>query len=153
VADGDGNVPGDDDTLSAVADRNDARQVSLSSYKVSTSIAVSDTAQAREFYEAKLGLLGVEDQHDGSRVYPCGGGTFLHVYPSPTRAGATTAILATRKVANLAAVVDQVRSHGVNFERHDEPQLETDERGIHTLGDGKVAWFKDADGNTFAVEQ
>jgi hypothetical protein len=39
----------------------------------------------------------------------------------------------------------------VTFERYDEPQLETDENGIHTLGDGKVAWFKDPDGNTFAA--
>ncbi|HET6917910.1 MAG TPA: hypothetical protein VFI46_00420 [Jiangellaceae bacterium] len=49
------------------------------------------------------------------------------------------------------AVVDQLRSRGVTFERYDEPQLETDENGIHTHGDGKVAWFKDPDGNTFAA--
>jgi hypothetical protein len=29
----------------------------------------------------------------------------------------------------------------------------TSEKGIHDSGYGKVAWFKDPDGNTFALEQ
>lgn len=47
---------------------------------------------------------------------------------------------------------DALTANGVRFERYDEP-LRTDSRGIHTLADGKVAWFKDPDGNTFAVEE
>jgi hypothetical protein len=56
-------------------------------------------------------------------------------------------------VADLERVVDELSSRGVTFERYDDPALETDERGIHELGDGRVAWFKDPDGNTFAVER
>ena len=42
-------------------------------------------------------------------------------------------------------------SRGVAFEDYEE--LTTDERGISPrAGGGKVAWFKDPDGNTFAVE-
>ena len=147
------DLPGGDEAMLASADRPGDRRPSLSSYRVSASIAVSDMAQATEFYEAKLGLSGGEHPHDGSRVYACGGGTALHVYRSPTHAGAPTATLATWRVADLEAVVDQLRSQGVNFERYDAPQLAADDKGIHTLADGKVAWFKDADGNTFAVEQ
>ncbi len=33
------------------------------------------------------------------------------------------------------------------------PVLNTDEKGIHELGDGRVAWFSDPDGNTFAIEE
>jgi catechol 2,3-dioxygenase-like lactoylglutathione lyase family enzyme len=125
----------------------------LSSYKVSASIAVADMARAEAFYEGKLGLLGVDDPGDGSHKYACGEGTSLHVYVSPANAGKATATLATWYVPDLEQVVDELSANGVTFERYDDPQLRTDKRGIHSLGSGKVAWFKDPDGNTFALEQ
>jgi catechol 2,3-dioxygenase-like lactoylglutathione lyase family enzyme len=127
--------------------------MSLSSYKVRTSIAVSEMAWAAEFYEGKLGLSAVEDQPDDSRLYACGGDTSLHVYASPAHAGKATATLATWYVADIEEVVDELASSGVSFERYADPSLKTDEKGIHELGDGRVAWFKDPDGNTFALEQ
>jgi len=127
--------------------------MSLSSYEVRTSIAVSDLALAAEFYEGKLGLTAGEEQSDESRVYACGGGTSLHVYESPTQASQGTAILATWYVPDLEAVVDELASTGVALERYDDPALKADEKGIHELDDGRVAWFRDPDGNTFAVEQ
>jgi MFS transporter, DHA2 family, multidrug resistance protein len=125
----------------------------LSSHKVRASIAVSDMSRAVEFYENKLGLSGSRDLHDGSRVYECGGGTSLHIYASPANAGKATATLATWNAADLERVVDELRSNGVVFERYDDPTLASDQKGIHALPDGKVAWFKDPDGNTFAIEQ
>lgn len=127
--------------------------MSLSRYKVRTSIAVSDIARAAEFYQGKLGLRAAVDQDDGSRIYECGGDTSLHVYVSPAHAGKAPATLATWIVSDLEEVVDELRSHGVIFERYDDPALTADENGIHELGDGRVAWFKDPDGNTFALEQ
>jgi catechol 2,3-dioxygenase-like lactoylglutathione lyase family enzyme len=127
--------------------------VSLSDYTVRTSIAVSDMAPAREFYEGKLGLSPGEPQSDESRLYACGGGTSLHVYVSSAPAGAAATTLATWYVPDLDRVVAELSANGVTFERYDDPALKTDERGIHELEDGRVAWFKDPDGNTFAVEQ
>jgi catechol 2,3-dioxygenase-like lactoylglutathione lyase family enzyme len=127
--------------------------LSLSAYRVRTSIAVSDIARAAEFYEAKLGLSAAESQPDESRIYACGGDTSLHVYASPAHAGKATATLATWYVADLEEVVEQLGARGVTFERYDDPSLEADEKGIHELDDGRVAWFKDPDGNTFALEQ
>jgi catechol 2,3-dioxygenase-like lactoylglutathione lyase family enzyme len=127
--------------------------MSLSGYRVRASIAVSDIAQAAEFYEGKLGLSAVGSQPDESRIYACGGDTSLHVYASPAHAGKATATLATWYVADLEQVVDELRARGVTFERYDDPSLGADEKGIHELDDGRVAWFKDADGNTFALEQ
>jgi hypothetical protein len=49
--------------------------------------------------------------------------------------------------------VDELSSNGVMFQRYDDSYLQTDERGFHRLGGGKVAWFRDPDGNTFAIEQ
>ena len=43
--------------------------MSLSTYKVRPSIAVSVMANAAEFYEGKLGLIVGEDQSDESRIY------------------------------------------------------------------------------------
>jgi catechol 2,3-dioxygenase-like lactoylglutathione lyase family enzyme len=127
--------------------------MSLSTYRARPSIAVSDLTEAAEFYEGKLGLSAGRDQSDESRIYACGGDTSLHVYASPAHAGTATATLATWDVDDLEQVVDDLASNGVIFERYADPALKTDARGIHDLADGRVAWFKDPDGNTFAVEQ
>jgi catechol 2,3-dioxygenase-like lactoylglutathione lyase family enzyme len=127
--------------------------MSLGGYEVRASIAVSDIARAGEFYEGKLGLSPAEIQSDESRIYACGGGTSLHVYVSPAHAEKATATLATWYVADLEEVVDELGSRGVTFERYDDPSLSADEKGIHELDNGRVAWFKDPDGNTFALEQ
>ena len=59
--------------------------------------------------------------------------------------------LATWHVDDVEQVVDELSSRGVAFEHYEG--LTTDERGISPrAGGGKVAWFKDPDGNTFAVE-
>lgn len=125
----------------------------LSAYKVRTSIAVSELADAAKFYEGQLGLSAGDDQADESRIYACGGDTSLHVYVSPTAARGPTATLATWSVPDLEQVVDELSSNGVTLERYDDPALEADEKGIHELDDGRVAWFRDPDGNTFAIEE
>jgi catechol 2,3-dioxygenase-like lactoylglutathione lyase family enzyme len=125
----------------------------LSNYKVNASIAVSDIARAEAFYEGELGLHRMPDDGDGSHRYACGEGTSLHVYVSPANAGKATATWATWYVPNLEHVVDELGGNGVTFERFDDPQLRTNALGIHSLGVGQRAWFKDPDGNTFAMEQ
>lgn len=133
--------------------RTGGRAMTLRKHKIRASIAVSDMARATRFYEDQLGLSPSAEFHDGSRVYECGGGTLLHVYASPSSAGEASATRATWEVAELEHVVDELRSRGVEFEHYDDPALASDEQGIHTLPDGKVAWFRDPDGNTFAIEQ
>jgi catechol 2,3-dioxygenase-like lactoylglutathione lyase family enzyme len=123
----------------------------LGNARLTASIAVSDMDRARRFYEGKLGLSAIRDQSDGSRIYASGGGAGLHVYPSPASAGKTAGTLATWYVDDLESVVDELTANGVSFEQYDDPPIKTDERGI--AGDGTVAWFKDPDGNTLAIEQ
>ena len=126
-------------------------RVSLSSYKVSAQIAVSDLARARRFYEGKLGLCPVTGPNDQTTSYPCASGTTLHVYASPHHASKSTATVARWDVDDIERVVDELTSRGVTFERYDDP-VKTNAQGIHDSGYGKVAWFKDPDGNTFALE-
>ena len=45
------------------------------------------------------------------------------------------------------------RGRGADENLLDDPALRADEKGIHELGDGRVAWFSDPDGNTFAIEE
>ena len=125
--------------------------MSLSKYEVGVTIAVSDMGRAKEFYEAKLGLTGGEDASDGGHTYRCGGNTSIHVYPSPENAGKSQATLAGWEVDDLEATVGELTSNGVTFERYDQPPLVTDERGIASFPDGKVAFFKDPDGNILSL--
>jgi catechol 2,3-dioxygenase-like lactoylglutathione lyase family enzyme len=125
--------------------------MSLSNAELHASIAVSDMESAREFYEGRLGLSAVRAGADGSRIYASGGDASLHVYPSPAYAGMSGATLATWHVDDVEREVDELSSGGVTFEHYEG--LTTDEKGISPrAGGGKVAWFKDPDGNTFAVE-
>jgi len=129
----------------------EGERMSLSKYKLNVSIAVSDMPRAKEFYEGKLGLVAEQAGADGSQIYACGGTASLHVYPSPDRAGESTATLATWYVDDVERVIEQLSSNGVTFEHYEG--VTTNEKGISPrAGGGKVAWFKDPDGNTFAVE-
>lgn len=127
----------------------------LNAHHLRASIAVSDIQRAVAFYEGKLGLSALRSGPsariaDGSRVYGSGGGPALNVYQSVT-AGKTPATLATWYVDDLDQIVDELTSAGVEFVRYD--QLEHDAKGITPrAGGGRVAWFQDPDGNTFAIE-
>jgi catechol 2,3-dioxygenase-like lactoylglutathione lyase family enzyme len=124
----------------------------LADAQVGATIPVSDMDRALEFYEGKLGLSGGVEQGDGGRTYTLGGGTRLHVYPSPDNAGKSGATLAAFSVGDVSSTVDELTGKGVTFEQYGEP-FNTDERGIAHFGDGQLegAWFKDPDGNTMGI--
>jgi catechol 2,3-dioxygenase-like lactoylglutathione lyase family enzyme len=127
----------------------------LSDFHLNASIAVSDFGKAVAFYEGKLGLPALEtgpSAHipDASRIYGSGGGAALHVYQSAT-AGKSSATLATWYVDDIDATVDELGAAGVEFARYDD--FDHDAKGITArAGGGRIAWFQDPDGNTFAIE-
>lgn len=129
--------------------------MALSAYELRTSIAVSDIQQAVAFYEGKLGLQPLESgpsAHvaEGSRVYGSGGRPALNVYQSQN-AGMSAATLATFYVEDIDQIVDELAAAGIELVRYD--QFEHDVKGITArAGGGRIAWFQDPDGNTFAVE-
>ncbi|WP_231930246.1 VOC family protein [Micromonospora coriariae] len=116
---------------------------------------MSDIRRAVAFYEGKLGLRPLWSGPsaaiaDGSRIYGSGGGPALNVYQSVT-AGTTAATLATWYVDDIDQIVDELTSAGVEFTRYD--QFAHDVKGITPrAGGGRIAWFQDPDGNTFALE-
>lgn len=127
----------------------------LSEFPVRASIAVSDIDRAVAFYEGRLGLPPLRSGPSariagGSRIYGSGGGPALNVYQSAT-AGTTSATLATWYVDDLDAIVGELTTAGVEFTRYEG--FGQDERGIGPrAGGGRIAWFQDPDGNTFALE-
>ncbi len=127
----------------------------LSEFPVRASIAVSDIQRAIEFYQGTLGLRPLQSGPsakiaDGSRVYGSGGAPALNVYESVT-AGRSAATMATWYVDDIEQTVDELTAAGVEFARYDE--LEHDAAGITArAGGGRIAWFQDPDGNTFAIE-
>jgi catechol 2,3-dioxygenase-like lactoylglutathione lyase family enzyme len=129
----------------------------LSRYRLHASVAVTDMTRAEQFYEGQLALPVLRTGADGSKVYASGGHEALEVYPSPDSAGRSPATLATWEVDDVEQTVDELISNGVTFEQY-EGVLEsgfdygTDEKGISPrAGGGKVAWFKDPDGNLFSI--
>ena len=128
------------------------QQCRLSRSTVIASIAVSDMARAREFYEGKLALGNGREQPDGGTTYPCGGGTSIHVFPSPDNAGKSGATLARWDTDDVEAAVDELASNGVAFEHYGDP-IRTNEKGIADGVVKGIAWFRDPDGNMLAVAE
>lgn len=125
--------------------------MSLVDSKVGAAIAVTDMERAVQFYESQLGLRSSgDDEADGGRTYACGGGSTLHVFPSPT-ARASGATVAGFVVDDVEDTVDDLIAHGVTCEHYNEGPFATDEKGVAHMGDYVGAWIKDPDGNVLAI--
>jgi len=129
--------------------------MALSDFELRASIAVSDIQQAVAFYEGRLGLRALQSGPsariaDGTRVYGSGGGPALNVYQTVT-AGKSQATMAVWYVDDIDQIVDDLSAAGVEFVRYGE--YDHDAKGITSrAGGGRIAWFQDPDGNTFAIE-
>jgi catechol 2,3-dioxygenase-like lactoylglutathione lyase family enzyme len=109
-------------------------------------VAVKDLAAARRFYEDKLGLEKGPDQSDQVSTYKTGGSRLV-VYTSEL-AGTNKATTVTWGVGgDFDEIVRSLQSKGVTFERYDGLPGVTREGDVHRVGDLKLAWFKDPDGN------
>jgi len=124
--------------------------MSLKDCRVGTAVAVSDLPRAREFYEGKLGLEPGE-QNDEMATYECGEGTGIFVYVSE-HAGTNKATLAGFEVSDFDVVRAELADGGVEFEHYDdESGVTTDDDGVFDGPGFRAAWFKDPDGNVFAI--
>ena len=117
--------------------------------EVLATLAVRNLAAAKRFYEQTLGFKPTGPSDQPSVVnYSSGKSRFL-VYESQF-AGTNKATAATWEVGNqVVALAKELAGKGVKFEHYDMPgaKLEGD---VHVMGDMKVAWCKDPDGNILA---
>jgi len=120
----------------------------LGNHDAGATIAVSDMAAARSFYEETLGLEPSEDMDDA--VLYASGNSRLLVYRSDY-AGTNKATAATWAVgSDFDAVVDDLRAKGATFEHYDLPGA-TREGDVHVLGESRGVWITDPDGNILSI--
>jgi len=120
----------------------------LEKSKAFSGFSANDIQRAKEFYGRTLGL-DVSESHGLLNLHLAGGTTVL-IYPKPNHVPATFTVL-NFPVDSVDKVVDELTKRGVCFEIYDEPELQTDERGIFRGGGPVIAWFKDPAGNILSV--
>jgi catechol 2,3-dioxygenase-like lactoylglutathione lyase family enzyme len=119
----------------------------LGNTKPFSSFSVNDLQKAKEFYSETLGLE-VKTEAEGLELHFPDNNIFI--YPKENHVPATFTIL-NFPVKDIESTVDGLSKRGVRFEKYEEGELKTDEKGIFR-GDGPtIAWFKDPAGNFLSV--
>jgi catechol 2,3-dioxygenase-like lactoylglutathione lyase family enzyme len=129
----------------------------LNDARVVTKLPAQDLERAHRFYRDQLGLEPVEER-DGGLRYLCAG-TEFHLFSS-TGAASGTSTQVGFEVADLAAVIADLRARGVPFEKVDVPGFEVHGEMVvvpdnyPSKGSGELgAFFRDSEGNVIAIGQ
>ena len=129
----------------------------LEQYEVATRLPAQDLDRARAFYAEKLGLQPAEER-PGGLLYRCGNTKFV-VFASAGRSSGDHTQMAWT-VADIEAVIAELRGRGVEFEHYDLPGARTVngivevEGNYPSVGTGeRGAWFRDSEGNLLAIGQ
>jgi catechol 2,3-dioxygenase-like lactoylglutathione lyase family enzyme len=118
--------------------------------KAFSGFSVDDVPRAKQFYGETLGLR-VSEQ-DGMVFLHIAGDRDILVYPKSDHTPASFTIL-NFPVDDIEGAVDALAGRGVQFERYEGTEIETDEKGIFRGGGPLIAWFKDPAGNVLSVIQ
>jgi len=122
----------------------------LRNTRVNPTIAVSNIKRARIFYEDILGLIPVEESiSEFGILYECGGGTTLYLYLTGPHPGMYHP--ANFTVENIEEMIETLSMNGVVFEQYDFEGMKTNAKGVAVMGNQKLAWFKDPDGNILSL--
>lgn len=121
----------------------------LASSKIIGFVPTKNTAEARSFYEGKLGFQFVSD--DPFALVMRAGETMIRIAKAQDFTPAKYTVLGW-EVSNIEEMVAWLQNRGVEFEKY--AWVPDKELGIWTAPTGdKVAWFKDPDGNVLSVSQ
>ena len=121
----------------------------LNKSKIVTFVATSKPDSAKDFYEQTLGLRLVYD--DAFAIVFDANGLMLRVQKVQEHTPPNYTVLGW-DVGDIQTEIKELVERGVRCERYE--WLEQDELGIWTAPSGaKIAWFKDADGNTLSLTQ
>ncbi|MET0761626.1 MAG: VOC family protein [Thermoleophilaceae bacterium] len=118
--------------------------------KAYSGFSVDDIPRAKEFYGDTLGLEVSEES--GLLTLHIAGDRGTLVYPKPDHTPAEFTIL-NFPVDDVEQAVDELTERGVEFERYEGTEVETDEKGIFRGGGPLIAWFRDPAGNVLSVIQ
>jgi catechol 2,3-dioxygenase-like lactoylglutathione lyase family enzyme len=118
--------------------------------KAFSGFSVDDIPKAEQFYGETLGLDVSEE--NGLLTLNIAGDRPTLIYPKDDHEPATFTIL-NFPVDDIEAAVDALAERGVEFERYEGTDIETDEKGIFRGEGPLIAWFKDPAGNVLSVIQ
>ena len=120
----------------------------LGSGEAVATVRVRDVRAARKFYEDVLGLKPGPDR-EGEVIAYEGARSRVFVYASPIAEKAPPTAV-TWVCDDVDATVGSLRARGVSFEHYDMPGVQR-EGDVHVAGKIRAAWFRDPDGNVFAI--
>lgn len=121
----------------------------LKTSKAFASFSVDNIAKAKDFYGQTLGLP-TDPGPEGTLVLHLEGGGTTLMYPKPNHQAATFTVL-NFPVQSVEQTVDELTKRGVRFEIYDDPNIQTDRKGIFRGKGPVIAWFKDPAGNILSV--
>ena len=120
----------------------------LEKSKTFSSFSAPDIGKEKEFYNRTLGLKTSEDH--GLLTLHLAGDNNVLIYPKPNHVPATFTVL-NFPVEDVDSTVDELTKRGVRFERYNQGDLKTDEKGVMRGNGPTIAWFKDPAGNILSV--
>jgi catechol 2,3-dioxygenase-like lactoylglutathione lyase family enzyme len=125
----------------------------LADYTPVATIATSDLAKARAFYEGVLGFRVRDEMADaGVVVYSAGSGNLLLYVSEFAGTNKATSVGFELPLEVFDTEVAGLREGGVTFDTFDAPGLTWNgDVAVSNGGQGKAAWFKDFDGNTIGL--
>ena len=119
--------------------------------KAFSGFAVDDIDTAKRFYGEVLGIEVSDGEMGILELRLAGGERPTIVYPKPDHEPANYTIL-NFPVDDVAATVAELRDRGVEFERYEGTEVETDDDFVcRAAGGPEIAWFKDPAGNVISV--
>lgn len=119
--------------------------------KAFSGFSVDDIPAAQRFYGETLGLEVSED--NGMLTLHIAGDTDVLVYPKGDQHEPASFTIVNFPVDDIDAAVATLAERGVELERYEGTDLETDESGVFRGGGPPIAWFKDPAGNVLSVIQ
>lgn len=120
----------------------------LTTFPINGFVRISDPERSRRFYEQTLGLA-FDYENPYVMVFRSGNTQIIAQIVKEFAPVAATVL--GWEVKDIENVVSALRKDGVVFEKYDG--MDQDELGIWTSPGGKVAWFKDPDGNILSVSE
>jgi predicted enzyme related to lactoylglutathione lyase len=124
----------------------------LNRASVTANIPAADLDRARSFYADTLGMTPSSEMADaGMLIYRTDGGTTFQVYQTEF-AGQAGHTIAQFHVDDVEGEARALQEKGVALETYDMPGVTWD-NGVADMGAiGKVAWFKDSEGNILCID-
>jgi len=120
----------------------------LTTFPLNGFVRITDSERSRRFYEQTLGLT-FDSENPYVAIFRSGNTQIIaqkmkEFVPIP-------ATVLGWEVKDIEKVVAALAKAGVHFEKYEG--MEQDELGIWKSPDGKVAWFKDPDGNILSLSE